>query len=348
MYRLPELPSPQCGEEPVKSKKKRQRRRATHSAPAFPPARKPPERRNSATDTFLTEFAVAEETIEPLNLTQGHTVNMADYTTRSISATPTSNRPTHIRPKLPSVRGRPATSSTCGMRHINRSNRKTRPKSTTSTLISEERSTLRSMESDDDSDDNRTSVTKATVDFDFGGVDIYADNGWDTDLEGELPLEENRTELFDVTGKAMYMESCRKLNVIPASYFLRHMSDNKLEMKHHGLGPQGSKPISIAMVSNTSVLTLDLSDNWLGIEGGNYVCDMLKENCYITDMTLSDNRFGVPFAKKFVEVLANNSTLTHITLSGNRLCDNSAPFLAEAIANTTKVSAEHLKRRDSA
>ena len=36
--------------------------------------------------------------------------------------------------------------------------------------------------------------------------------------------------------------------------------------------------------SNTSVLTLDLSDNWLGAEGGYSVCEMLKENCFITDL----------------------------------------------------------------
>ena len=36
--------------------------------------------------------------------------------------------------------------------------------------------------------------------------------------------------------------------------------------------------------SNTTILTLDLSDNWLGYEGGLAVCDMLKENCFITDL----------------------------------------------------------------
>ena len=58
--------------------------------------------------------------------------------------------------------------------------------------------------------------------------------------------------MFEGSLRAVYIESCKKVGVIPASYFLRHMDDTQIEMKHHGLGPQGIKPIAIALVVSTS------------------------------------------------------------------------------------------------
>lgn len=170
-------------------------------------------------------------------------------------------------------------------------------------------------------------------------ADIYTDNGWDTDLEVE---EEQQS--YSVTNRTVYVDACKQIGVIPASYFVRHMDDQVLEMKHHGLGPQGAKPISVALVSNTCVLTLNLKDNWLGLEGGMHVCEMLKENCYISDLDLSDNRLGLGFAEKFIDVLANNATLTHVTLAGNDFDDNSAVFVAEAIMSTTRLEYLNLSR----
>ena len=53
---------------------------------------------------------------------------------------------------------------------------------------------------------------------------------------------------YDGSGKTVYMESCKLNNVIPVSYFVRHMEDSHLVMKHHGLGREGIKPISVSLV----------------------------------------------------------------------------------------------------
>ena len=60
--------------------------------------------------------------------------------------------------------------------------------------------------------------------------------------------EDTGEPAFDGSLKAVYINSCKNNNVIPASYFLRHMEDMDLEMKHHGLGPNGIKPLAIALV----------------------------------------------------------------------------------------------------
>ena len=60
--------------------------------------------------------------------------------------------------------------------------------------------------------------------------------------------DESIEPAFDGSLKAVYINSCKTNGVIPASYFLRHMDDMDLEMKHHGLGPNGIKPLAIALV----------------------------------------------------------------------------------------------------
>lgn len=44
-------------------------------------------------------------------------------------------------------------------------------------------------------------------------------------------------------GVRHYIQECNRLGVIPASYFVRHIHDQKFIMKHHGLGPLGAKAI---------------------------------------------------------------------------------------------------------
>lgn len=167
---------------------------------------------------------------------------------------------------------------------------------------------------------------------DFTTVDINDEKAFDTDLE-----DKETTTAYDPTGRTAYIEGCKKVGVVPASYFLRHMNDPHLSMKHHGLGSQGMRAIAMSLVSNTSVLTLDLSDNWLGHPGGHAVCEMLRDNCFITHLDLSDNKFGLQTAESLSQTLQQNSTLTHVTLSGNDFDDKAAVHFSDAIMNTTKL-----------
>ncbi|XP_074643963.1 uncharacterized protein LOC141900812 isoform X3 [Tubulanus polymorphus] len=194
----------------------------------------------------------------------------------------------------------------------------------------------------DEPDDSSTEVEddhqkQDNLDFDLGiGMDISGDDkNWDTDLEVE-----EKKETYDHTGRSAYVDACKKVGVIPASYFLRHMHDVTLEMKHHGLGAAGIKPICVSLVSNTNVQTMNLSDNWLGPDGGSCIADMLKENCFISHLDLSDNRLGNAFATSLVEVLHLNTTITKLVLAGNNFDDKAALSFADSILNTNKI--EHL------
>ncbi|EDO31478.1 predicted protein, partial [Nematostella vectensis] len=145
-------------------------------------------------------------------------------------------------------------------------------------------------------------------------------------------------EEYDVTGRTTYIQACREAGVIPVSYFLRNMLEAEVDIKHHGLGAMGSKAIAIALVSNTSVVKLNLSDNWMGPEGASYVAEMLRENCYITDLLcevlsddMSENKLGDHGSESIADVLLHNPNIHRLTANGNGFDEKAAKILAEAI-----------------
>nr|XP_005990309.1 PREDICTED: leucine-rich repeat-containing protein 74B isoform X2 [Latimeria chalumnae] len=158
------------------------------------------------------------------------------------------------------------------------------------------------------------------------------DDGWETDLE----IEEAKAP-SDATGRTSYLGACKKYGVVPISFFLRHMLDCELVMEHHGLGPKGAKALSVPLVSNTSILKLNLRDNWLEGNGGAAIAEMLKENCYITEVDLSDNKLGYKGAQAISAMLKENTSLVKVLLSGNEFDDRTAEPLAEAFMTNQKL-----------
>ena len=103
---------------------------------------------------------------------------------------------------------------------------------------------------------------------------------------------EKREPTYDLSHPRMYIETCKRLNIIPASFVMRHLASEKIIMPHHGLGPLGAKALCVPLLSNTVCLELNLEDNWLGDKGGVYVAEMMKENCYIVRLNVAGNRLG--------------------------------------------------------
>ncbi|XP_067935060.1 leucine-rich repeat-containing protein 74B-like [Watersipora subatra] len=168
--------------------------------------------------------------------------------------------------------------------------------------------------------------------YDLESMDTREDTGHDTDLETDDVFEG-----FDHSGKTSYIEACQRSKVVPVSYYLRHMHESELKLRHHQLGSKSVKPIAISLVSNAKILSLDLTDNSLGCRGAHVLCDMLRENCFITHLNLSENHLGETSAEMLSDIIQITTSLTHVTLSHNDFNDRAAVFFAEAISNTTKI-----------
>lgn len=92
---------------------------------------------------------------------------------------------------------------------------------------------------------------------------------------------------------------------------------------------QGTKALAVPLVTNTSILRLNLRDNWMEGMGGAAIAEMLKGNCYIT------GGFTVIYCGLFFFVLFNGKggtpTSTYSTFSANKyktLTISSFPFIS--------------------
>ncbi|KAF3830984.1 hypothetical protein GH733_002222, partial [Mirounga leonina] len=150
----------------------------------------------------------------------------------------------------------------------------------------------------------------------------------------ETDLEIEDTEKFFTTGqRELYLEACKLMGVVPVSYFLRNMEESYVNLNHHGLGPNGTKAVATALVSNTSVVTLELADNCLMEEGLLSLVEMLQENYYLQEMNISDNDLGLKGARIISEFLQRNtSSLWNLQLSGNNFRDEAAELLCQALS----------------
>ena len=59
--------------------------------------------------------------------------------------------------------------------------------------------------------------------------------------------------MFTTGQRELYTEACKLVGVVPVSYFLRNMEEAFLNLNHHGLGPNGTKAIAIALVVSMPV-----------------------------------------------------------------------------------------------
>ncbi|XP_007490448.1 leucine-rich repeat-containing protein 74B [Monodelphis domestica] len=165
-----------------------------------------------------------------------------------------------------------------------------------------------------------------------GAYDTESEGGSDSDLDREASAGP-----YDLTGRSQYLSACEAYGVVPISYFLHHMHDSELTLTHRGLGSQGARALASALISNTSILKLNLSDNWLNDDGAVAIAGMLKENCFITDLDLSDNKLGAKGAKALCSALKENASIRQLRLSGSDLGPQAAKDIADALLVNTKV-----------
>ncbi|XP_015413566.1 PREDICTED: leucine-rich repeat-containing protein 74A isoform X1 [Myotis davidii] len=175
-----------------------------------------------------------------------------------------------------------------------------------------------------------------------------SDKGKPTRESSETDLEIEDTEKYFTTGqKELYMEACKLVGVVPVSYFIRNMEESYMNLNHHGLGPHGTKAIAIALVSNTTLITLELADNSIMEDGILSLVEMLQENYYLQELNISDNALGFEGAKVIAEFLQkNSSSLLSLQLSGNKFKDQSAELLCQALSANYRIKEMDLSHNE--
>ncbi|XP_021367603.1 leucine-rich repeat-containing protein 74B-like isoform X2 [Mizuhopecten yessoensis] len=163
---------------------------------------------------------------------------------------------------------------------------------------------------------------------------------YDTDLE----VEEDSEDLHDTSGKSNYKKICSQFGVVPISYFVRHILDQELVMRYHGLGPVAAKAMALVLKDNVTLEKLNLNGNWIEGPGGEAMARMLEENDYISEVCLSDNRLGTTGAKSLCRMLGVNTGLRKIDLSDNAFEDGAVEFFVEMLDNNKYLKSLNLSR----
>ncbi|GAB1297660.1 Leucine-rich repeat-containing 74A [Apodemus speciosus] len=166
------------------------------------------------------------------------------------------------------------------------------------------------------------------------------------DSETDLEIEDTE-KFFNIGQKELYLEACKLVGVVPATYFIRNMDESCVNLNHHGLGPMGTKAIAITLVSNTTVLKLELEDNCIQEEGILSLMEMLHENYYLQELNVSDNHLGLEGARIISDFLQeNNSSLWKLKLSGNSFKEECAALLCQALSSNYRIRSLNLSHNE--
>ncbi|KAI0231042.1 hypothetical protein LSAT2_018582 [Lamellibrachia satsuma] len=178
-------------------------------------------------------------------------------------------------------------------------------------------------------------------DPDHKKISLSDSDAFDTDLENE-----EKPVRLGTDGPAVYIDKCRQLGIVPASYILRHIYDEKLNLKHRGIGPKGAEALALPLVTNTTLTMLNLEDNAIRDDGVVHIADMLSENCYITHLNLADNHFGHLGCMHLCDVLMKGNTVLKLNLAGNGLSDEDMKFVVNLITGNKTIKKLNLSRNN--
>ena len=139
---------------------------------------------------------------------------------------------------------------------------------------------------------------------------------FDTDLEEAVEdCQKKLRKTCNRTTGEIYSDVCSRLDIVPASKFLRQCITSQVDLKHYGISDKGAQAVAKALEKDITVKTLNLHDNGIGESGTKHLSTMLKENCFITHLDLSGNAIGNNGTRAIGEMLWENGALQELNLT---------------------------------
>ena len=116
-----------------------------------------------------------------------------------------------------------------------------------------------------------------------------------------------------------------------------------LDLSENSIGDGGgASSLTEALRVNTSLTSLHLSCNSIGDEGASSLSKALRVNTSLTSLDLSQNSIGDEGASSLSKALRVNTSLTSLDLSQNSIGDEGASSLSEALRVNTSLTSLHL------
>jgi hypothetical protein len=103
-----------------------------------------------------------------------------------------------------------------------------------------------------------------------------------------------------------------------------------LEWNAIGLSDQAMEALADSVITNKSIISLDLKNNKIEVSSIGYICDMIRRSA-LQSLDLRWNDLGANSGKTLVSALQENTNLTRLELGGNKLDEATLSFANEVI-----------------
>ncbi len=142
-----------------------------------------------------------------------------------------------------------------------------------------------------------------------------------------------------LTPMQKYFTSCKENGVLPVSAVLDSEHADELHLDSLLLNPKDLNAISDFLISNDTIINLDISNNAIGPKGGPIVANMFKlRPCPFKVIDLSQNNFGDDAMEMIGASIIRLKGLKDLNVQENNMGDKGAEQLADVISQ-----AEHLE-----
>ncbi|XP_068738348.1 protein NLRC3-like isoform X2 [Montipora capricornis] len=146
---------------------------------------------------------------------------------------------------------------------------------------------------------------------------------------------------LDLTEIRIYFESRTSIPALSQALAV-NTSLTSLDLSQNSIGAEGGTSLSQALAVNTSLTTLDLSDSSIGADGVTSISQALAVNTSLTTLDMSHNSIGAEGATSLSQALAVNTSLTTLNLSANFIGAKAATSLSQALAVNTSLTTLNL------
>ncbi|KAL3880035.1 hypothetical protein ACJMK2_032307 [Sinanodonta woodiana] len=153
---------------------------------------------------------------------------------------------------------------------------------------------------------------------------------FDVEDDTELASKLSHTQL-------LYLKGCKEMKVNPSSYILKALNTDRVSMPHHSIGSVGTKALALALVGNSDVQTVNLTDNDIGVKGAEYIAEIFHENNFVKELMLSENMLGAQGVQFIVDAIKKHDCIHKLDLSGNGLKEYDAEVIRPLIEDTTNL-----------
>ncbi|KAG8318427.1 hypothetical protein J6590_001538 [Homalodisca vitripennis] len=166
-------------------------------------------------------------------------------------------------------------------------------------------------------------------------------------------------EFKEESGEELYLRLVKEAGIAPIKRIISSLKDSYLGLEHYGLDPRQMKPLTEALIRNTTIRELNLRCNELTVDGlyhlGLLICDIAGsltklnlqhckigpegivmlvsglEICSLEELDLSHNEIGDSGMEELANKLCYNVSIRKLNLSHNGLTQLSGMWLADTM-----------------